>query len=82
MPTYNFRDKSTGEIIEKFMSMAAREEFLKDNQNYESALTSAPVMIDSHRLSGVKTDSGFKEVLQKIHNSTPGSVLNKTTRQL
>lgn len=82
MPTYSFRHKETGDVIEKFMSISAREDFLQQNQTYESIITGAPMMIDSHRLGIRKTDSGFKEVLQKIHSRTPGSVLDKTTRQL
>lgn len=82
MPTYSFRHKETGEVIEKFMSISAREDFLQQNQTYESIITGAPMMIDAHRLGIRKTDSGFKEVLQKIHSRTPGSVLDKTTRQL
>ena len=31
MPTYNFRNKKTGEITEEFMSISAREAFLKKN---------------------------------------------------
>jgi hypothetical protein len=30
---------------------------------------------------GVKRiDNGFKEVLQKIHSKTPGSIMNRTTK--
>jgi len=31
MPTYNFRNKTTGETFEKFMSISARELFLSEN---------------------------------------------------
>jgi hypothetical protein len=40
------------------------------------------MLIDAHRIGVRKTDAGFKEVLQRIHEKTPGSELNKTARQL
>jgi hypothetical protein len=77
MPTYNFRDKDTGIEFEKFMSISARELFLKENPNIESVITSAPMVVDPVRVGVRKRDSGFKEVLQKIHERTPGSDLKK-----
>lgn len=81
MPLYDFRNKDTGEVFEKMMSIAAKEEYLKENPNIESMLGINPV-IDSVRLGIRKTDQGFKEVLQRIHEKTAGSQLDKTTRQL
>lgn len=82
MPTYTFRNKETGEMYEQFMGISAREEHLNQNPHLETVITSAPALGDSVRLGIRKSDNGFKEVLQKIHNNTAGSVLNKTTRQL
>lgn len=82
MPLYEFRNKDTGEVFEKFMSISSREEYLKENPNVETIITSAPPTIDSVRLGVTKSDQGFKEVLQRIHEKTPGSILNKTTKQL
>lgn len=78
MPTYNFRDKQSGEVTEMVMSMSGREQFLKDNPHLEQVILAAPVAADPIRI-GVKNSGGFKEVLQKIHATTPGSVLNRTT---
>ena len=33
MPLYDFRNKDTGEVFEKFMSISAKEEYLKENPN-------------------------------------------------
>ena len=77
MPTYNFRDKDTGTEFEKFMSISARELFLKENPNIESVINGAPMVVDPVRVGVRKRDSGFKEVLQKIHERTPGSDLKK-----
>lgn len=81
MPLYDFKNKDTGETFEKMMSISAKEEYLKDNPNIESVL-GMPPLIDPVRLGIRKTDSGFKEVLQRIHEKTPGSQLNKTTNQI
>lgn len=78
MPTYDFRNKDTGEIFERIMSVSAKEEFLKENPNMESYHGEPPAMGDSVRLRVRKTDNGFKEVLQKIHEKTAGSQLNRT----
>lgn len=77
MPTYNFRDTSTGDVIEKFMSISAREDFLKENPQYETMITGAPMIVDPVRCGVRKRDTGFKDVLQQIHERTPGSDLKK-----
>jgi hypothetical protein len=76
MPTYTFRDKQTGIEFDKFMSMSARESFLIENPHYEQIIV-AVALVDPTHLSTMKRDSGFKEVLQKIHERTPGSDLKK-----
>ena len=82
MPLYEFRNKNTGEVFEKLMSMSSKEEYLKENPNVEPFISSAPPLIDPVAVGVRRTDQGFKEVLQRIHEKTPGSQLNKTTRQL
>jgi hypothetical protein len=77
MPTYNFRDTTSGDVIEKFMSISAREEFLKENPQYETMITGAPMLVDPMRVGIRKRDTGFKDVLQQIHERTPGSDLKK-----
>jgi hypothetical protein len=76
MPTYSFRNKETGEVTEQFMSISAREEYLKENPHLESMITGAPMVCDPVRVGARKMDGGFREVLQKIHSRTPGSQLN------
>ena len=75
MPLYDFRNKETGEVFEKMMSISAKEDYLKENPNIESVLGSN-MLIDPVRLGVRKNDAGFKEVLQRIHEKTPGSKLN------
>lgn len=80
MPTYEFRNKETGEVTEVFMKMSAKDQYLVDNPHLEQTMTQAPAFSGDH--IALKKDNGFKEVLQKIHERTPGSVLNKTSSQL
>ena len=80
MPTYDFRNKDTGEVFEKIMKIAEREQYLLDNPNIESVITTAPAFAGDHIT--IKKDTGFKEVLQRIHEKTPGSELNKLSTQL
>jgi len=77
MPTYNFRNKKTGEITEEFMSIAAREEFLSSNPDLESYIDAPPLFSYSGTgdLSGKKTDNTWKEVMQKIAEQNPRSPL-------
>jgi predicted nucleic acid-binding Zn ribbon protein len=78
MPTYSFRDKTTGEIFDKILRISEREQFLTDNPNLEQVLLYAP-QVSTDSLSGNQHRRAFKEVLNKIHSKTAGSVMNKTT---
>jgi hypothetical protein len=82
MPTYAFRDKETGEVTEKFMGISAREEYLKQNPQLETMVNGAPMICDPVRVGARKMDTGFKEVLQKIHSRAPGSTLNQGSSQI
>jgi len=64
------------------MSIAAKAEFLKTNPNLEPLITGLNPLIDPVRLGIHKADGGFKEVLQRIHEKTPGSTLNKTSKYI
>lgn len=80
MPTYEFRNKETGEVTEVFMKMSSKDQYLADNPHLTQTLTQAPAFTGDHVV--VKKDSGFKEVLQKIHEKTPGSQLNTISTQI
>jgi hypothetical protein len=82
MPLYDFKNKDTGEVFEKFMSISSKEEYLKANPNLEPLITGLTPLIDPVRLGIHKADNGFKEVLQRIHEKTPGSTLNKTSKYI
>jgi len=76
---YEFKDKTTGEVIEKIMKIAEKPQFLIDNPNLESFISFAPKLIDPARLGIRKPTDGFKDVLRKINSRTPGSILGSTT---
>lgn len=83
MPLYDFRNKETGEIIEKSMSYGSKQQYLIDNPHMESVILTAPPLGDPTKLTATrKPDTGFKEVLQKIHERTAGSTLNTHSSQL
>ena len=78
MPTYDFRDKTTGEITERIMKIADKDQFLIDNPHLEQVLLTAP-QVNADPIGSNQHGKAFREVLNKIHNKTPGSTLNKTT---
>jgi hypothetical protein len=83
MPTYDFRNKETGEVFERIMKISEKDQYLLDNPNLEQTITTAPAFGDPTKLTSTrKFDTGFKEVLQRIHEKTPGSQLNKSSSQL
>lgn len=82
MPTYVFRNKETGEQFEQVMKIVELEPYREANPHLETVI-GAPMLGDPTKLSASrKYDSGFKEVLQRIHEKTPGSQLNQSSSQL
>ena len=78
MPTYEFRNKKTGEVTEQFFSFwTDRDEYLAANPHLETTMTRPP-QINADPIGGNQHGKAFREVLNKIHKTTPGSTLNKT----
>lgn len=73
MPMYEFRNKTTGEQWEEFLSFSGREEKLKD-PNIEQVV-SAPAIVSG--IGGVthKNDSGFGDMMSRIAAANPTSPL-------
>ena len=57
MPTYDFRNKDTGEVFEKVMKIADKEQYLIDNPHLEQTITSAPAFAGDHIASLSKRSS-------------------------
>lgn len=73
MPMYEFRNKTTGDQWEEFLSFSGREEMLKD-PNIEQVV-SAPAIVSG--IGGVthKNDSGFGDMMSRIAAANPTSPL-------
>ena len=69
MPTYEFRDKDTGETFEKRMSMLDLDKYKEDNPNLEQYHSTYPHVRD-------KRPDGFKDVLKSIKKANPGSTID------
>lgn len=76
MPTYSFKDKNTGEVFDKFMSISSFENYLKENPNLESYISSAPPIGDTVRMGLKKPDDGFRDILRNIKHKHYGSKVN------
>jgi hypothetical protein len=67
MPNYDIRNKETGEVTEKFMTIAALEIFLTENPQFEVAFLQSRIG-DPFHLGVQKVPSDFiKYVLEPIH---------------
>jgi hypothetical protein len=82
MPTYVFRNKETGEQFEKIMKISELDSFRNENPQLETVIQSVAFGDPTKMSSTRKFDTGFKEVLQRIHEKTPGSQLQKSSSQL
>jgi hypothetical protein len=82
MPTYVFRNKETGEQFEKLMKISELDSFRADNPQLETVIQAVSFGDPTKLSSTRKFDTGFKEVLQRIHEKTPGSQLDKSSSQL
>jgi predicted nucleic acid-binding Zn ribbon protein len=81
MPTYLFRNTDTGEVFEKIMKISELDPYKETNPTHERYYDGvAPAFAGDHIT--IKKDTGFKEVLQRVHEKTPGSQLNRLSSQL
>jgi hypothetical protein len=82
MPSYTFKNLDTGEIFEKSMKISELDSYKQQNPMHERYFDAAPAFTGDHITAVKKYDTGFKEVLQRIHEKTPGSQLDKSSSQL
>lgn len=73
MPTYDFINTDTGEVIERIMSWTAREEFLKDNPHLQPKLSAPNIVSGVSGTTQSRVPDGFKEVLSKIGEKHPNT---------
>lgn len=72
MPSYTFKNKTTGEVWDETLTMSEREERLKD-PNIEQLITGINI---SYAGGTKKPDSGFRDVLKKIKSNNIRSNIN------
>lgn len=71
MPTYQFKDKNTGEVVEKFMKISERDEFVANNPNYETVFMPSTI-IDPSLVGAQKPPSDFmKYIVNSIEERNP-----------
>ena len=77
MPTYEFKDKETGESKELFMKISEKDQFLKDNPNLKQVIL--PANFITRRDGDVlkAAGGGWNEVLQKVGEAHPGSTVDR-----
>lgn len=73
MPTYAFRNLETDQIEEYHIRISEYDQFKLDNPHLERYIDEAAGTIGG--VGGIKTDSGFKEVLSKVAEAHPNSAL-------
>lgn len=73
MPIYTFK-KEDGSQYEVVMSYKVLDEYKQNNPEDTIVIHASPLCYKV-----TTTQTGFREVLNKIHKSTAGSQLNKTT---
>jgi hypothetical protein len=73
MPTYDFLNTETGEEFEEFMSMSAREQYLKDNPHIQQILGTTAT-VSGVSITG-KVPDGFKDVLSKVSENHKASMV-------
>ena len=76
MPTYNFRNKKTGERWEAFMYISEVDDYLKDNPDVEQELNTFSGIGDPYRMGMRKPDDTFRDLLKEMKTKHPGSTIN------
>lgn len=73
MPTYDFKDKKTGEIEEYMMSYTKLDEFKADNPHLQQYITVAKHNLISGKEGSMlnKAGDGWKEVQDRIKSGMP-----------
>jgi predicted nucleic acid-binding Zn ribbon protein len=71
MPTYEFKDKETGESQELFMKISEKEKFLKDNPNLIPIISAANFITRTDGDVLKTAGDGWKEVQDKIKSGLP-----------
>ena len=76
MPTYTFKNRTTGVEWDKFMRMSEVDAYKEEN-DCSIVITGVNLATGHGDNIDAKTDAGWKETLAKISEAHPDSELNK-----
>lgn len=76
MPTYEFKNTVTGEVVEYSMKISELDEFKNKNPHLERYISGSPGLSDPARLGILKPASGFRDLLKNIKKKHRGSNIN------
>jgi hypothetical protein len=76
MPLYQFRNIETGEEFEDLISIANKEELLEKNPHIKQVPTTFGIVSGVGSIDS-KTDDTWKEVLAKVAEAHPDSVVGQ-----
>jgi hypothetical protein len=74
VPTYQFRDRETGDVHEEWMSVSEMERYLRLDPRLE-VVVQPVAAIDSMRMGRQKAPEGFRELLKSIKRGNRGSTI-------
>lgn len=77
MPTYDFQDIHTGDILTKKMTFSEKCTYLHDHEHMKSIVLQAPSTV-SGTGTVLKTSNGWNDNLSRIADANPGSKLADT----
>jgi hypothetical protein len=76
MPTYDFKNRDTGEIIEVKMPMSELDKYKEEHPELERYFGKQSL---GTTYGKPKQSDGFKEVMSKIQSQHPGANLSRFT---
>jgi len=85
MPTYEYQCELCEEYFTKYLSIPNMNQPTEEpcpkcgEMKVQKVMFTAPTIGDAVRLRIRRPDNGFREVLQKIHEKTPGSTIKNNS---
>lgn len=73
MPTYDFKNLETGEIVTHVMKMSELDAFKESNPQLERHISTTPGISDPVRLGLRRPSAGFRDLLGSIKKGNRGS---------
>lgn len=78
MPLYQFKNKETNEVIDKFLRLSERDQWMKENPDYDSYMGSAPGLISANKSALSMAGDGWNDALNRIKKGAGESNTIKT----